>query len=83
MIGENGMERLKRELAKIKASEVKKSEALVTWKAIAFEMGLSRSTLIRWCEANGIQLPHYGPAKKARVFLPKGRLMILKELYFA
>jgi len=82
-IVERGVDALKRELVKIKPSTVRRSEAVVSWKAIAYDVGVGRSTLIRWCEANGIRLPHYGPANKSPVFLPRGKIMILKDLYFA
>jgi len=64
-------------------SKVKRTEAVISWKALAFEVGVGRSTLQRWCESESIVLPHWGPAGKSPVFLPKGKIVILKSLYFA
>lgn len=64
-------------------SKVKRTEAVISWKTLAFEIGVGRSTLQRWCEENGIVLPHWGPRSLSPVFLPRQKIVILKALYFA
>lgn len=82
-MGEREMDALKGQLRVTDRSKVKRSEAIISWKAIAFEVGVGRSTLQRWCEETGITLPRWGPAETSPVFLPKGKIAILKALYFA
>jgi len=65
------------------ASKIRRTEAVISWKALAYEVGVGRSTLQRWCESKRITLPRWGPAEKSPVFLPRQKLMILKSLYFA
>jgi hypothetical protein len=64
-------------------SKVRRAEVVISWKAIAFELGVSEDTLQRWCVAQRISLPHWGPARRSPVFLPRQKIVILKNLYFA
>lgn len=64
-------------------AEISREEAVISWKALAFEVGVSKATLQRWCIGKGIELPHWGPADQSPVFLPRGKIVILKTLYFA
>lgn len=64
-------------------AKVRRQDAVISWKAIAFETGVGRTTLQRWCDEKGITLPHWGPAEKSPVFLPRGRIAILKTMYFS
>ncbi len=70
------------ELLDFDRSKVRRQDAVISWKAIAFETGVGRSTLQRWGISAGIELPHWGPAEKSPVFLPRGRIAILRTLYF-
>lgn len=64
-------------------TRVKRDECVISWKALANEMGVSEDTLQRWCVRLGIILPRWGPAgPRAQVYLPKGKLMLLKASYF-
>jgi len=71
------------QLINIDAAKFQRRDIVVSWKSIAFEIGVSKATLQRWCEANGIDLPHWGPLKRSPVFLPRAKIVILKTLYFA
>lgn len=82
-MGERGMGELKVALLSFDRTKVRPSEAVISWKAIAGEVGVGRTTLQRWCEEVGIELPHWGPKRLSPVFLPRQKIVILKALYFA
>lgn len=63
--------------------KVRREEAVISWKTLAFEVGVSKATLQRWCRERRIVLPHWGSADRSPVFLPRGKIVILKTLYFA
>ncbi len=64
-------------------SKVRRQDAVISWKSIAYEVGVSVDTLQRWCDGKEITLPRWGPRPTSPVFLPRGRIVILKTLYFA
>jgi len=79
MVEERGMIQ---QLLKFDRIKVKRNEAVISWKTLAFEVGVSKTTLQRWFEARGIELPRWGSTPRSPVFLPRGRIAILKVLYF-
>lgn len=77
-------ERLVDKLLDFDRTRVRREECVITWKAIADELGVSEDTIQRWCDANHLQLPRWGPpGRRSPVFLPRGKIMILKSLYFS
>ena len=65
-------------------AKVRRQDCLVTWKEIADELGVSEDTLQRWCKAMGIEFPRFGPSSsRARVYLPKTKITVLRTLYLA
>ena len=62
--------------------EYKREQCIVTWKCLALEVGVGEDTLQRWFAARKIELPRWGPHDNSPVFLPKGRVMVLRVLYF-
>ncbi len=63
--------------------KVRPEEAVVSWKSLAIELGVSEYSLQRRCRELGITLPRWGPKPTSPVFLPRGRIVILRTLYFA
>jgi hypothetical protein len=64
-------------------SRVKKDDCLVSWKAIAGEVGVSEDTLQRWCLAHDLELPRWGPpGKLSPVFIPRAKVHVLKKVLF-
>ena len=63
--------------------KVRRDEAIVSWKLIAAELGVSEDSVQRRCRELGIKLPRWGPRPTSPVFLPRGRIVILRTLYFA
>lgn len=78
-MGERGMVQA---LLDFDRSKIRRQDAVISLKAIAYEIGVGRSTLHRWLIEMKITLPHWGPAEKSPVFLPRGRIAMLKTLYF-
>lgn len=64
-------------------AKLRRDDIVVSWKELAFEVGVSPSSLQTRCRDLGVTLPRWGPADKSPVFLPRGKIMILKALYFA
>lgn len=58
-------------------------DVVISWKCLAHEIGVSQDSLQRRCLKLGIKLPRWGPRPTSPVFLPRGRIVILKTLYFA
>ncbi len=71
------------QLLNIDPARLARKDVLVSWKEIAFEIGVSEDSLQRRCEELGITLPRWGPRPTSPVFLPRGKILILKTLYFA
>lgn len=79
-MGGNGMAA---QLLDFDRSKVRRQDAVISLKALAYELGIGRSTLHRWLLKEKIELPHWGPSETSPVFLPRQRIVILKTLYFA
>ena len=75
--------KLKRELLDFDRSRVRPEDCLISWKAIAAEMGISPDTLQRWCDDHSIALPHWGPFPRSPVYLPRAKVVVLRTLYFS
>lgn len=75
-------ERLVDKLLDFDRTRVRRDECLVSWKAIAYEIGVSEDTIQRWFSARRLTLPKWGNRDRSPVFLPKGKLLILRTLFF-
>ncbi len=54
-----------------------------TWKCLAHAAGFSVKTVRRTLEVFGVDLPHWGAqGGSANVFLPKSKLVVLRQLIF-
>lgn len=71
------------QLTNIEAAKFARKDVVITWKELAEEIGVSEDSLQRRCFELGINLPRWGPRPTSPVFLPRGRIVILKTLYFA
>lgn len=71
------------QLTNIEPAKFARKDVVVSWKAIALEIGVSEDSIQRRCVELGIILPRWGPRPTSPVFLPRGKIVILKTLYFA
>jgi hypothetical protein len=71
------------QLNNIDPARLTRKDVVITWKELAEEVGVSDDSLQRRCLELGINLPRWGPRRTSPVFLPRGKIVILKTLYFA
>jgi hypothetical protein len=82
-MGEQMGDGLMDKLLDFERAKVRRSDCLISWKSIAFEIGVSEDTLQRWFDGRGVRLPRWGGRTRSPVFLPRGKIVILKALFFA
>lgn len=71
------------ELLNFDRTTMKRTQCLVSWKEIAFEVGVGESTLRRWALDKEVELPRWGPpGGKSPVFVPRSKVAVFKALLF-
>ncbi len=81
--GSDSAARLVKVLLDFEPSEQEPANIVRSMKALADAAGFSVKTVRRTLEKYGVQLPVWGtPGGSAPVFLPKGKLMVLRALIF-
>lgn len=78
-----GRKDLAEQLLDFEATRLRREDCIITWKAIADELGVSEDTVQNWFTQRDLKLPRWGSRERSPVFLPKGKIVILKALYFA
>ncbi len=70
-------------LLDFKPGEQDPKDVVRGWKGLAMACGFSVKTLQRACWAFGVDLPRWGAqGGSAPVYLPKGKLSVLRQLVF-
>jgi hypothetical protein len=64
-------------------TKLRPDECVISWKKLADELGVSEDTIQRCLDGQRVTLPRWGPKDNSPVFLPRGKIVILKALYFA